>query len=182
MVQKFSPSALHHGSVHGCFSARADLFIQKAPTNKVKMRLQTKVSYRSTGTQFSQSSLGGRTATKRPKAGRAVNERLGTVSHGNRKDYFSNLCPFLAIPSPLELLYLCSLYANRPAKMCSVRQLCGYLPDGGDFHRFAEEPGLCQWGRMRRMLYLFPRHEHGEAQSHSGARHPPAVESLSSEV
>src|SRR6059036_3099160 len=74
MVQKFSPSALHHGSVHGCFSARADLFIQKAPTNKVKMRLQTKVSYRSTGTQFSQSSLGGRTATKRPKAGRAVNE------------------------------------------------------------------------------------------------------------
>src|SRR5207249_7013919 len=88
MVQKFSPSALHHGSVHGCFSARANLFIQKAPTNKVKMRLQTKVSYRSTGTQFSQSSLGGRTATKRPTAGRAVNERLGTVSHGNRKDYF----------------------------------------------------------------------------------------------
>src|SRR5437667_6507186 len=53
---------------------------QNAPTNNV--------GYRTTGTQFSQSSLGGRTATKRPKAGRAVNERLGTVSHGNRKDYF----------------------------------------------------------------------------------------------
>ena len=30
MTQKFSPSAFHHGSVHGCFSARADLLIQES--------------------------------------------------------------------------------------------------------------------------------------------------------
>src|SRR5437868_4394247 len=29
MVQKLSPSAFHHGSVHGCLSARADLLIRK---------------------------------------------------------------------------------------------------------------------------------------------------------
>src|SRR2546425_11868730 len=30
MTEKFSPSAFHHGKVHGCFSARGDLLIQES--------------------------------------------------------------------------------------------------------------------------------------------------------
>src|SRR5579871_606659 len=40
MTQKFSPSVFHHGRVHGCLSARADLLIQK-------ILLGHKVRYRS---------------------------------------------------------------------------------------------------------------------------------------
>src|SRR5437762_14364521 len=83
-------------------------------------------------------------------------ERREKPQKGTYRTSYLSFCVllyfFVAIPSPLQLLYLCSPYADRPAKMCGVRQLCGYLPDGGDFHRFAEEPGVCQCGRMRRML------------------------------
>src|SRR2546422_5050132 len=137
MVQKFSPSALHHGRVHGCFSARADLLIQNPPENKASIVTQGPLPQPS------------------PLEGTEGTEGIATKRHINRTSYFPFcvlLYFFVASPSPLQLLYLCSPYADRPAKMCGVRQLCGYLPDGGDFHRFAEEPGVCQCGRMRRML------------------------------
>ena len=53
------------------------------------------------------------------------------------------------------------------------------VSDGCDFRRFRQQPGCGKCRRVRGVLYLLSRYEHGEAESQPGAGHSPLAESFS---
>src|SRR5437868_5678317 len=91
MVQKFSPSAFHHGIVHGCLSARADLLIHESS-------IENKVLNSSMGGPSSGEKIVGQSLTARRSAERKRGSAQPSRSHKDERRYsWYTWTPFMHI-------------------------------------------------------------------------------------